>query len=114
MNLRLQQILTRLSHFKKGAAPSRHEVSRGSGIDINTVTRLFSLPHTRLSITEFEQLVSYLFKEFRPLIAESTTDEQIINQLRFEMLEFQDCAKTSSANTCPLPAAGKFSLHDLQ
>lgn len=114
MNLRLQQILTRLSHFKKGAAPTRHEVSRGSGIEIATVTRIFSLPHTRLSITEFEQLVNYLFREFRPFIAEPTSDEQILNQLRFELLEFQDCAKTSSTNTCPLPSGGKFSIHDLQ
>ena len=114
MNLRLQQILTRLSHFKKGAAPTRHEVSRGSGININTVTKIFSLPHTRLSITEFEQLVGYLFKEFRPFIEATTSDEQIINQLRFELLEFQDCAKTSTSNACPLPTDGKFSLRDLQ
>ena len=87
---------------------------RGSGIEITTVTRIFSLPHTRLSITEFEQLVNYLFREFRPFIAEPTSDEQIRNQLRFELLEFQDCAKTSSTNTCPLPSGGKFSIHDLQ
>ncbi|NDC39742.1 MAG: hypothetical protein EBZ48_17170 [Proteobacteria bacterium] len=114
MNVRLQQILTRLSHFKKGTAPTRHEVSRGSGIELTTVTRIFSLPHTRLSLTEFEQLVQYLFKEFRPFIEDSTTDEQILNQLRFELLEFQDCAKTSGSKSCPLPNGGKFTLHDLQ
>jgi len=113
MNLRLQQILTRLSHFKKTPPPGRHEVSRGAGIDIHTVTRLFSIPQTRLSIREFEGLVQYLFKEFRPFIAAEVKDGQLINQLRFELLEFPHDTNSDSTPACPFSSDGKYSLKDL-
>lgn len=113
MNLRLQRLLLKLGEIKKTAAPTRHDVSQGSAIDIATMTRVFSIPQTKLRLDESEKLLRYLFKEFRPLIVPEVSDEQLWNQLRFELFDFDHEAGKKTDPTCPFRPDGRYTLKDL-
>ncbi len=113
MNLRLQKLLCRLGELKKSPSPTRHEVSQGSGIDLQTMTRVFSMPQTRLRLEETEKLVHFLWKEFRPYISPSITDDQLSNQLRFELFEFEPDKSKLNEPSCVYSPDGKYGLKDI-
>ena len=113
MNLRLQKLLARLGELKKASPPTRHEVSQGSGIDLPTMTRVFSMPQTRLRLEETEKLVAYLFREFRPYIAAAISDEQLSNQLRFDLVEFESDKSKAADPACAYSPDGKYRLKDI-
>jgi hypothetical protein len=113
MNLRLQRLLIKLGELKKCSPPTRHEVSAGSGIELATMTRVFSMPQTRLRLDETEKLVAYLFHQFRPLISTETSDEQLWNQLRFELVEFEFDKSRAGDSACAYSPDGKFRLKDI-
>lgn len=113
MNLRLQRLLLKLGELRRGSPPSRHEVSTGSGIDLVTMTKIFSLPQTRLRLQDTEKLVGYLFREFRPLLSEEVPDDQLWNHLRFELFDFDGEAARKPDAACAYNPEGKYTLKDL-
>jgi hypothetical protein len=113
MNLRLQRLLLKLGEIKKSSPPTRHEVSQASSIDIGTMTRIFSIPQTRLRLEESEKLVAYLFSQFRPLIVPEVTDEQLWNQLRFELFDFDPAQAKKAESACLYNPDGKYNLKDI-
>jgi len=75
------------------------------------MTRVFSIPHTRLQLEESEKLIAYLFAQFRPLIVPEVTDEQLWNQLRFELFDFDQPRKADCI--CAYKPDGKYNLKDI-
>lgn len=113
MKLKITQILTRLGELKRSAPPSRSEVASATGISLQTVTKLFSIPHTRLSSREMQLLTKYLFEQFRPHVSTEVSDTELLNRLRFELIEFEGGGSGASTAACPYSADGKLALSDI-
>jgi len=113
MHLRLPHLLRRLGEMKRLPPPTRAEVSRGCGIDLPTITRVFATPYTKLSISDLERIVGWLFSEFRPFIAPEVSDEQLMNHLRFELVDFQHEGPTGEQEACCYTPGGRYNLKDI-
>ena len=101
----------KLGELRKSPPPTRHEVSAAAAIDIATMTRVFSLPQTKLRLEESEKLLAYLFSQFRPLIVAEISDEQLWNQLRFELFDFEQIKKGETS--CAYRPDGRYTLKDI-
>lgn len=114
MKLKLVRLLSRLGELKRADPPSRHEVAAGAGIALATVTKIFSIPHTRISGRECEGLTSYLFSQFRPHVHAAVSDSELLNRLRFELIEFEgERDHTAGSDSCPFSPDGVVSLEEL-
>lgn len=88
MQIKLGDMLSRLAEQKGTALPGSEEVSEKSGVELNTVKRLIANSRTSIETSDLQLLVKYLFDEFRPLVEGGIGDKQLVDQIRFDLVEF--------------------------
>jgi len=89
MKINLSKLLKQLAEHTGAEPPSCEEVSEKSGVDRTVILKLCSDPTTSIETKDLSRIVQYLYREFRPFVDSTTGDTQLLNQIRFELVEFQ-------------------------
>ena len=112
MRLKFNYLLAKLGEFKKREVPGVDELCQRTGLPVLTMVKLCSGSAVKLNKNEFESLISYLFSEMRPVMHENITDQQLLNHLRFELIEFSETV-TNEPAICSFKSGGKYTLDDI-